>query len=251
MGVQFLKKGAKAQAALAEANARAAAIDEEKKHRVYRYRLPMDAEGQITFVDGGLDEDGLLEITMYHEHNMQLNGSWNNWFVCVAETEICPICEGGGKPHLVGAFTVIDHPAWKDSDGKTHSNERRMFVAKRETLKQLQKIATKRGGLAGCTFDTARTGDKSASVGNMFDFVEKRSPAILKKLYKEAADVVDYELAIVYRTAKQLRALGFGSAPLGADDYDVPPKTKKKTFGKNSKAPAPKTYHSDDEDDEL
>ena len=44
--------------------------------------------------------------------------------------------------------------------GKVIKNTRKLFIAKNQTIKMLTKLAAKRGGLQGCTFDVARTGDK-------------------------------------------------------------------------------------------
>ena len=93
-----------------------------------------------------------------------------------------------------------------------------MFVCKRETFKRLQKIATKRGGLAGWTFDVSRIGDKSPSVGSDFDFVEKRDAAALMKAYGLEKDEVtphDYEEVLIYRDAGELKQLGFGTIGVG------------------------------------
>lgn len=211
----FLKRGAAAHNALKKENVKAETRD---KNRVMRFWLPDEATTEITFLDGGLSEDGLLDIVMYYEHQIYMNESWQNWFVCTSEQEPCPVCEGGDNPALVGVMTVIDHKEYEDRKGKTHVNERRLFVAKRHTIKQLQVLATKRKGLNGCRFDVTRTGENSAAVGSVFDFTEKVTAAALKKSYKENAQPYDYEKVIPYLDAKKLRQLGFGSMPVGADD---------------------------------
>jgi len=156
-----------------------------------------------------------------------MNGSWDNHFVCTQDIEPCPICEGGDQPSLVGVLTIIDHRIAKSKDGtKTYQDQQRLFVAKKDTIKVLQNLAGKRGGLAGCVFDIMRTGDKSPSVGNQFDFQEK--VADLKSLeVKYTRETVDekgvkkvvtkfkpanYETEIVFKPAKELRELGFGHA---------------------------------------
>ncbi len=217
MSVSYLKKGAKAQKEMKKADAKAEAAS---KNTIFRFWMPNDTDTSITFLDGNLTEDGLLDIVMYYEHQVYLNGKWTNWFVCTSEDEPCPVCEGGDTPALVGALTVIDHSEYEDKQGKNHKHEKRLFVAKRQTIKQLQELATKRGGLAGCTFDVSRTGDKSASVGNMFDFTEKVPKAKLKKKYKDVSPF-DYEEVIQYIPAKELRKIGFGSTMVG-DNTDTP-----------------------------
>ena len=123
---------------------------------------------------------------------------------------------------------MIDHTEWKDKNGKVHQNEKRLYVAKKQTLQRLQKLAIKRGGLRGCSFDVSRTGDQSAAVGSDFDFLKKwEDMAEFKAQYGvEDTDPLNYENVIQYKTAKELTALGLGAlgASIGgepADDVDV------------------------------
>ena len=181
--MSFLKKGKQSQAAMKKADEKAAKAQEGY---VNRFWMPKDAETTVTFLDGDIDEDGMLDIPTYLEHQLNLDGSWQNWFACTSETEPCPICEGDDNPTLVGVLTIIDHTEWESKkDGSKHKDEKKLFVCKRQTIKQLQKIATKRDGLKGITFEVSRVGEKAASVGDMFDFVQKKSPGILKKKYKD------------------------------------------------------------------
>jgi hypothetical protein len=205
LAVSYLKKGAQAAKEVSKAETQA----ELNKSKVYRFWLPKDSDARITFLDGDLLPNGLIDGTVYHEHDVKINGKFGNPFVCIKEYEVCPLCEQGDNSSFVAAFTIIDHRSYEDREGKTVKDTLRLFVCKLDTYKMLQKIATKRGGLAGCTFDVTRTGDKSANVGNMFDFVEKKQVAALLKKYK--VEVVDYEKAIPYRDEESLRALGFGS----------------------------------------
>jgi len=191
----------------------------EEQGKLWRFWMPEGNQTSITFLDGHLDDDGVLDMLMYYEHQVFMNGRWTNWFVCTAEEEPCPICEGGNNRSLVGALTVIDHTEFTTNSGEHKKDVRRLFVPKRQTIKQLQMIAAKRGGLAGATFDVMRTGDKSPGCGSVFDFTEKRSFAELKKLYPEAKDgIANYGEEITYMPADKLRELGFGSTPVGGEE---------------------------------
>ena len=98
-------------------------------------------------------------------------------------------------------------------------NSRKLFIAKRQTMQLLTKIALKREGLAGCTFDVSRIGDKSAGVGSQFDFVEKHEDyeSIASKygLKLEEVQPAVYETEIRYLTPEELIALGLGKAHTG------------------------------------
>lgn len=216
----FLKTGKQSQEAFAKEETKAAAA----KDRPFRFFLKNGVSTSITFLDGDLDQDGVLTLPVFYEHFVKIAGKPHN-FVCTQDEEPCPICEGGDSPAFVGALTVIDHTVFTDKDGKERKDQIRLFVPKRTSMKLLQKLAEKRGGLRGCRFDVSRTGEKEASVGNVFDFTEKLLPAQIAKMYGEKAVPLEYTKALVYLSAKELRKLGFGTAntPIGAadsEDYD-------------------------------
>lgn len=219
----FVKRGAQAKATMEQEDKRR---EQAMKGGVQRFWLPQDKPNSITFLDGNL-VDGMLDIPFLYEHQINMNGSWRNWFICTQDSEPCPICEGDNKPYYAGFLTVIDHSEYKTKDGLTHKDTVKLFVAKRDTIKQLQLMATKRGGLRGCTFDVLRTGDKSPSVGSTFDFTEKLTDQQLKAKFK-VSDPMDYNKLFTeaYMPAKELRKLGFGSmaGPVGGEaaDDDIP-----------------------------
>lgn len=218
-GLTFLKKGKAAQETFAKEEHKA---EVAAKGNVFRFFVTKDKEASITFLDGDI-VDGVLDTTFYYEHNLNMNGKWGNFFACTQEEEPCPICEGGNNPSYVCVLTVIDHSSYvSKKDGQTKKDNIKLFVAKRETYKMLQKLAIKRGGLRGCRFDVSRTGDKSPSVGNVFDFTEKLTDAQLVEKYgADKSKAVNYEeyFGNLYMPAKELRKLGFGSTagPIGSE----------------------------------
>lgn len=226
-GMAFLRTGKAAQEEMVKVEFKA---ESAQKGKFQRYWMPDGADGTITFLDGDLSE-GILDIPFYYEHQIHMNGSWRNWFICTQDEEPCPICEGGHQPSYVGVMTVIDHSEYTSKkDNKTYKDQIRLYVAKRDTIKQLQKIAGMSGGLRGMRFNVSRTGDKSAAVGNVFFPVgTKMTSAELSAKYKENAAPFKYDelLSSIYYPAKELRKLGFGSAhnPTGNekglhDDHD-------------------------------
>ena len=217
----WLKRGAAAKQALAHEEAQAE-MRKQEQGKLWRFWMPEGADRQITFLDGALDEDGLLDIYMFYEHTLRVNGSWEN-FVCTADvdqTQPCPICEKGERASFVGVMTVIDHSEHTvkkgPNAGKVIANTRKLFVAKQGTIRLLTKIAAKRGGLAGCTFDVSRMGDKEPGVGNQFDFVHKfgsyEEIAAQFDLSVEDVQPADYAEEIRYRTPEELIELGIGKA---------------------------------------
>lgn len=221
-GTSWMKRGKAAKQALQEEEARAEKAREEAG-KMWRFWMPPDEERKITFLDGDLDEEGMLDIPMFHEHSVKVNGQWEN-YVCTQESEgYCPICaKGDNKPALVGVMTVIDHTPHKiksgPNAGKTIQHTRKLFVAKKQTIRNLSKLAVKRGGLTGCTFDVMRGDEKTASVGSQFDFDTKSTLeeiAAACDLDLEKVQPANYDEEITYRTSEELVDLGLGQAPSG------------------------------------
>jgi hypothetical protein len=230
MAISFLKRGADSVKLAAQEEA-AAQKRREEAGKMFRFWLGKGEEARITFVDGDLDSIGRLLPPRFYEHNLLLNGEWNNYFVCTERTnpeagDPCVICPAGDRPSLMALFTVIDHRSYQSKDKtKTYVNRRKILAAKPDSFEILYKIAQKRGGLACCTFDVSRMGDKSPNVGSMFDFVEKNDLDVLQGMYTEVVvnpktnvktvetyfKPANYEEEIVYRTSAELIKLGLGA----------------------------------------
>lgn len=223
--IAFLKKGGAASQAFVQEEAK----QEQQKleaGKLWRFFMKSGEDRTITFLDGEIGEDGLLDAPNYYEHQIKVNGKWTN-FVCTADVDTsqpCPICEkGDSKASLVALLTVIDHTPHTIQSGQNAGNEiknsRKLFACKMKTLKALTKIAAKRGGLAGCTFDVSRTGDKEPGVGNNFDFTHKwESWEDFKaefELDDEGIAVADYDEEISYLSPEELVKMGVGKAFTG------------------------------------
>lgn len=251
MAFTFLKTGAES-AKMAQKAALEAEQRRSEQGKMFRFWLKEKEEARITFVDGDLGPDGFLVPPRYWEHNLFHDGTWNNFYVCPERTnpesnDKCPICEAGeNRASLVALFTIIDHRSIQSKDKtKTYKDTKKLLVAKSQTFELLNNRAIKRGGLTCCTFDAQRIGDKSASVGSQFDFVEKHDLKELQKLYMiEKIDPktnlkikmtnftpAEYEKEITFRTGEQLRMLLKGKISDGGGGDDNPPFEKAGSTG--------------------
>ena len=211
----FLQKGDDAKTLAEEHEARSQELA-DKRNKLFRFGIPkdeLDKDYLITFLDGDLDEDGEFNPPLWEEHTVPKNGGYEN-VVCTKQVEgSCPICDAGDNPALCGALTVIVHTPYKIKKGKrqgeTITDRRQLYVFKTTTLKQLQKQANKRGGLAGCTYEVSRSGPKTARVGDTMEFIEKRTHAQLVEKYGEELCVAaDIEEEITYHTPDEIEKLG-------------------------------------------
>lgn len=231
----FLKTGAAAKQAFIEAEAQSAA-NKEKAGKMFRFFMAEGESRTITFLDGDTGEDGLLDIPLFKEHAVKLAGKTER-FICTDDREPCPICaKGDNQATLVGCLTVLNHTPYTIQNGpnagKTLTNRRQLFLCKRETYKLLSKLAEKRGGLAGCTFEVSRTGEKKPGVGDLFDFVVKYDdPSQLAAKYDlpiEEVQPANYEEELTFHTAEELVNLGVGKAVTGSGiGYEKGVDTKK------------------------
>lgn len=230
MGIKWMAQGTESAKMAQQAEA-AAEAEKESRGKLWRFMLKEGEEARITFVDGDPTPDGFLIPPRFYEHTLQLNNRWDN-FVCPEKTvpdagHKCPLCASGNRAALVALFTVIDHREiqLKGKDGKPGKvikDQKRLLVAKPKSMELLAKIAQKRGGLARATFDVSRMGDNSASIGSLFDFVEKNDLQTLQAAFMEEVEVngvkqmktyftpADYETEIIFRTPEEMLKLGLG-----------------------------------------
>lgn len=191
------------------------------RSRAWRFSLAYNESKEITFVDGDLADNGMLDIASWNEHSILLNNRWGNHFVCldnVADDDgnlmTCPICERGDRPSLVSVMTVIVHtPYTAKKTGKVSVDMPQLFVAKRTTKAQLEAIARKRGGLAGVTMEISRSDDKmSARSGNIFTVLDQNPIEDLVEKYEwpegnTKFKPLDYEFESNYMVESDLRGL--------------------------------------------
>jgi len=210
-------QGNDAKAALA-AEAAKVAQAADGKYATYRYWMKKDEEKLITFLDGQLDEDGMLDIPLFFEHSVQSDGRWKT-YVCIGEDEGCPFCAEGNRKSLCGVLTIIDHSEFtgKSRDGqpgKLYKNEKVLFVCKKGTIQALTAQAREAcdGDLTGATFKVTRSSDpKSPRVGDSFFLKKKVTSDQLETLGEGKSLAYEYTPEeIGYKDKAQLAELGFG-----------------------------------------
>jgi len=208
----WMKRGKEAAEVVAQEDARAA----QRGSGAYYFYLKAGEDREVTFLDGDLvPEDGSLDIPMFWEHGIKIAGKWTR-IPCLEQfDESCPLCEGGNHPYYIGLLTVIDHTSHEGKDGKIYKDQRKLYACKRITYRQLQKIAGKKEGLAGCRFEISRSNDRVASVGDMFDFESKNDVKAVMEKYE--VEPFDYEESIQKTPAETLRKMGFGIEAVGSE----------------------------------
>jgi hypothetical protein len=220
--LSWLKKGSDASAAMQQAEYAAAAA-KAASDRMPRFWLQAGEERTVTFLDGALDGSGGLECMVIHEHTIQVGQKWDN-FICVAESENCPICAAGSRADTVALLTVVDHTPYTFTKGpnvgKVVKDVRKLYVAKQSTFRELKHYALKRGGLRGWTVEIGRMSDTDARVGKSFQFITQQTPETLTG-WGELGHPADYGKELRYMTAEELLKNGIGKA-ISGPGYNKP-----------------------------
>jgi len=207
------------------------AIDDAEKQNARRFgpgRFWMEAKTrrEIIFVDDG--------GVSFWEHQYYANGHFRNYTPCLLKNkkmdeDQCPLCAAGNHPYFVGHFSVVDLNEWKDKKGVVHKNEVKLYSAKTDVLRKIQRRKAKKVSLVGIKFEVSRGGKQDFSTGSDFDIVEEN--VNIAKLYPEAKPI-DYKstilvpmsvadmTAIVKAGGGNRNAGGGGSRSGGGDDED-------------------------------
>ena len=214
----------------------------QAKSEIRRFWMPAGVTKRVMFLDS--------EPFCFYEHGLWAITKNADKAVCLKKNGIedrCPLCEAELWPSYTGYFSVIDMgdvkevdgevvlEGWTSNKGITYQFGRKLLGAKRGsqdkpgTLRMLQRKAMKVGGdLTGCVFDVYRTGAKSASVGDEWEFVQKVEPDDIKGYLLELGakaeyletDVVNYAEAFIPSTIEDLGRI-VGQASSVDDDDDM------------------------------
>lgn len=214
----IIMRGASAHNAVATEQAKA---DLAQAQAGFRFWIKVGQENRITFVDGGLDADGMLDVPYWYEHRLMIGGRIQNvtCYESVSDMGPCPVCAAGHRTQLVAGLTIVNHTPYTvvsgQNAGKTLSTRRQMFVAPRTAVQTLQQLAAKRGGLAAHCFDVYRKEKKDARVGSVFDYVGQLTQEQVNTIGAEEWKPYDWEDSVVMLEAAEMVKLGNIAVPYG------------------------------------
>ncbi len=200
----------------------------EANARLFRFRVKPGETTSVTFVDGDVHLTGpkkgsfVNSVPVVYEHTVKTGPKKWDQYLCIAEDEPCPFCASDNRRYICAVFTVIDHSEWTSRKGETYTNQRKLFVAKSQTYKKLKKRAAKHGALTGWTVEISRTDDRSAAVGDEFEWEDQQALTTLADEYDlpEILEGTDYVEELPYHSGEELRTLGFADDLEDPDDAD-------------------------------
>jgi hypothetical protein len=179
-------------------------------HSTFRFYMRPESEALIAFVDGDNTDDE--PIGHYKEHTFSVRDSKVPGFASCTGPG-CDLCKEGLKPYDAWPFTIIQiEPTYKDRDGKEHTNQRKLMIAKKEIMQRILRFIEQRDGLVGSIWKVYRSGPRAYTIGDDWQFMEKvgdRS-ALAKHLGVDDDRVtpVDYREELAPKTLEELQAAG-------------------------------------------
>ncbi len=113
------------------------------------------------------------------EHTVKVDNKWQT-FTCLKMLEMaCPLCTyakevDSGYAYEAAVFTVLDTSEYKAQNGVVYKNQKKLFLAKSQTLEKIQRRANqavqKGGSLRGAIVEVYRGNSKTApTVGEEFE----------------------------------------------------------------------------------
>ena len=226
-GNDGVEEGAKKDA---QAKARA---DQRENRRFWLYK---DTSAKTVFID--------TPSFFFSEHNLELNGSWGNFFTCLNDFDECPICLDGDTPRYAVAGTIIDTSSYEGKDGKIYKNQKKLFVAIAEARKNFLKLTAKKdGSINYCVIEVARgAAQGEPNTGQNFDFLKKSSRSgiakwlvaqwtkdgkeFTKKDVEKFLTPFDYAKIFAPKPTAELRKLVGMATPIGVAD-EIPEDAEK------------------------
>jgi hypothetical protein len=196
-------------------------IQEERaaQYGPYRFWLKPGNSAKVTF----LDTEGFY----FHEHELQINGKWGNYFTCLKDFSECPLCDSGEKPGYVCAYTVIDHSEYESKNGKI-KNQKKLLIARPAVINRLaRRKETLEGNLTYGLFLFTRDSKDECRTGEDIEFIKRLKAEDLKKFKpKDSKETdedwlkpFDYMKLFQPKSVEELRKVAGQAPPIGSDDY--------------------------------
>jgi len=196
--------------------------DVKKDKKQPRFWMPPEGdEKEVRFISK-------KPFTIY-EHNIQLNGSYQNWFTCIRDipgSTGCPLCERArrlydrekendapnsiknkGARYQVGMYTVVDTKGFTANDGTEVKNLKRLLPAKKNHLNMF-KVHAERRDLDGSRYLVTRSAEKtSAGIGDNWEY-QDRVDNVNESLPEDYdTNELDYKTLLAPKSHDELQAI--------------------------------------------
>jgi hypothetical protein len=176
MSTGWIKQGTSALEVLTKAEQEQQLI-KKRGYMPLRFKVPHGQETEIIILDAAfVSEEPRVGGALIREHNLQINGSYNNYESCCADFAPCPLCdkagtEGIGPAYHVVLMTVLALRPWVNKKtGEEHAYSRMLLpikLSQKERFLDLQKAALRECGTMRGMYLVMRrgAGDQSVAIG--------------------------------------------------------------------------------------
>ena len=164
-------------------------------------------------------------------HQLNISGSWRNFFTCVKDFKPCAICESlrtmanskeKGSLVYCGHYSIISTQSYTNQQGETVKYFKCLLPAKKQLIDKIADLASRykdKGGLTGLACKITRY-DGEPNCGGTIEPIKKVD---LAKQFPEIKDFspFDYKKVLAPPTEEELEALGFSSGYVVGSPKDV------------------------------
>lgn len=195
-------------------NARIKKKREALMNQPWRLRMKVGEERKVILLDK-------VPYFMYEHQYESKPGIWNRFSRCIKEKGICPACDHLDREgNYVMQLTVIDLQPYKDKDGKTVKQSKKLMTIKSTMIPKYERIFKKnKESFRGLLLKLHRDSDKEPNTGGEIEVV-KVLPESKLATFGDLAKPTDYEKAFPWPTEDELRQEFGGSRVAGSEDTD-------------------------------
>ena len=175
------------------------AAELRKEKNVPRFWLKKGERAKVIF----LDDEGFY----CYVHQLNINGSWNNYITCPAETRPCPICDSGDRATFCAHYSVIDLRSYTKQDGTKVKYSKKILPAKSSAIHRLYDLKKKHGSLVGMLVEVIRY-ENDPNCGGTFEVLGKVKD-FEKKFKKEDRTPFQLEKVLAPPKPEEFKELGY------------------------------------------
>lgn len=190
-----------------------------RRETPFRFRMKVGEERVIIL----LDEKPFFT---YEHHWEGKDGKWNQFCVCIKDSDTCPACATLGKEgYYAMMLTCIDCTPFTDRNQKKHKFSRKLLPVKSTMIPKFERLYKKNDeSFKGIVLKMMRENARGTNIGDDFEEMQVLEVAQLAK-YKDdqgkPLKVVDYDKAFPQPTKKELQARFGKGKTVGGEETEA------------------------------
>lgn len=144
---------------------RAAAAEERMKNMMPRFWLEVGGSAKLLFVSA--------KPVLVNEHNVKIDGYWNNYFLCRKTLDQCPLCDAGYRDYDALLYTVVNMTGYVSKTGKRMKNLKQVLALKTTAAAKFKRKKKDLETVKFALFEFARDSKDDPSTGGDISFIKQ------------------------------------------------------------------------------